>query len=151
MHNLEHGGIAIWYGPDISIADREALDRFYDEDKNGIIISPIPDPYPRVIYPEHEPLGSKIALTIVDGRTRTRVTARVYIATCPSFDQEPSLPSATRSGAKGPERVPDQPDGAGRQLAATESWRTWRFAAATDTAGAAHRPFSENASPARKS
>ena len=30
VHNLEHGGIAIWYGPDISIADREALDRFYE-------------------------------------------------------------------------------------------------------------------------
>ena len=68
VHNLEHGGIAVWYGPDISIADREALDRFYDEDKNGVIITPIPDPYPRVVYPEHEPLGEQDRADDVDSQ-----------------------------------------------------------------------------------
>ena len=86
VHNLEHGGIAIWYGPDISIADREALDRFYEEDENGIIITPIPDPYPGVSYPQHEKLGSKIAMTVWTGNTETS-EGKVFIAICPSFDQ----------------------------------------------------------------
>ncbi len=73
VHNLEHGGIAIWYGPDISIADREALDRFYEEDENGIIITPIPDPYPGVTYPKHQKLGSKIAMTVWTGSTDASV------------------------------------------------------------------------------
>ena len=59
VHNLEHGGIAIWYGPDISLADREALDRFYEEDENGIIITPIPDPYPGVSTRSTRSWGAK--------------------------------------------------------------------------------------------
>ena len=86
VHNLEHGGIAIWYGPDISAADREALDRFYDEDEFGMIVSPIEDPYPRVQYPKHEKLGSKIAMTVWTGNTETH-EGTVYIATCPRFDE----------------------------------------------------------------
>jgi hypothetical protein len=104
VHNLEHGGIAIWYGPDISIADREALDRFYDEDRNGIIISPIRDPYPRVTYPAHEPLGSKIAMTVW---TVTETSeARVFIATCRSFDQDAFAAFRDTFRGKGPERFP---------------------------------------------
>ena len=59
VHNLEHGGVVIWYGPDISTADREALDGFYDEDENGLIITPIPDPYPGVTYPEARAAGQQ--------------------------------------------------------------------------------------------
>ena len=105
VHNLEHGGIAIWYGPDISIADREALDRFYDEDRNGIIISPIRDPFPRVRYPEHEPLGSKIAMTTWTVTSDTGGGA-VYIATCPSFDEDAFAAFRDTFRGKGPERFP---------------------------------------------
>jgi len=105
VHNLEHGGIAIWYGPDISSADREALDRFYDEDKNGIIISPIRDPYPRVRYPKHEKLGSKIALTVWTGNSETS-NGTVYIATCPSFDEKAFAAFRDAFRGKGPERFP---------------------------------------------
>jgi hypothetical protein len=105
IHNLEHGGIAIWYGPDISTADREALDRFYDEDKNGMIISPIRDPYPRVRYPEHQKLGSKIAVTVWTGNSETS-EGTVYIATCPSFDQKAFAAFRDAFRGKGPERFP---------------------------------------------
>jgi hypothetical protein len=105
VHNLEHGGIAIWYGPDISTADREALDRFYDEDKNGIIITPIPDPYPGVRYPKHEPLGSKIALTVWTVNPET-AEGRVFIATCPSFDQDAFAAFRDAFRGRGAERFP---------------------------------------------
>jgi hypothetical protein len=105
VHNLEHGGIAIWYGPDISIADREALDGFYEEDENGIIITPIPDPYPGVVYPEHEKLGSNIAMTVWTGNTETS-EGKVFIATCPSFDQTAFAAFRGAFRGKGPERFP---------------------------------------------
>ena len=106
VHNLEHGGIAIWYGPDISAADRGALDAFYDEDENGIIITPIPDPYPGVRYPKHDKLGSKIALTTWTASEGTPSHGTVYIATLPSFDANAFAAFRDAFRGKGPERIP---------------------------------------------
>jgi len=105
VHNLEHGAIAIWYGNGISTPDREALDRFYEEDENGLIISPIRDPFPRVTYPKHEQLGSKIALTTWTVSSETGV-GTVYIATCPSFDERAFAAFRDTFRGKGSERVP---------------------------------------------
>ena len=105
VHNLEHGGIAIWYGPNISAADREALDRFYDEDEFGMIITPIPDPYPGVTYPKHKKLDSNIAMTVWTGNTDTS-EGTVYIATCPKFDENAFVAFRNAFRGKGPERFP---------------------------------------------
>ena len=104
VHNLEHGGVAIWYGPDISAADRAALDAFYEEDENGLIITPIPDPYPGVTYPKHDKLGSQIALTVWTASEGKPGTA--YIATLPSFDQRAFAAFRDSFRGKGPERFP---------------------------------------------
>ena len=106
VHNLEHGGVAIWYGPDISAADRAALDAFYEEDENGLIITPIPDPYPGVTYPKHDELGSKIALTVWTAPEGDVAGGTVYIATLPSFDQEAFAAFRDTFRGKGPERFP---------------------------------------------
>jgi Protein of unknown function (DUF3105) len=105
VHNLEHGGVVIWYGPDISAADRGALDAFYDEDENGLIITPIPDPYPGVTYPKHDQLGSKIALTVWTA-TDLAADGTVYIATLPSFDQNAFAAFRDAFRGRGPERAP---------------------------------------------
>ncbi len=105
VHNLEHGGVAIWYGPNISAADRAALDRFYDEDEFGMIITPIEDTYPGVTYPKHEKLGSKIAMTVWTGNTETR-GGTVYLATCPRFDEKAFVAFRDAFRGKGPERFP---------------------------------------------
>ena len=105
VHNLEHGGIAIWYGPDISAADRGALDRFYDEDEFGMIISPIEDPYPRVVYPKHKKLGSDIALSVWTGNTDTGINT-AYIARCPRFNEKAFTAFRDAFRGKGPERFP---------------------------------------------
>ncbi len=52
VHVLEHGGIAIWTGPNISAKDRGALDAFYEQDSNGLIITPLEEPYPGRVVPE---------------------------------------------------------------------------------------------------
>jgi len=106
VHNLEHGGIAIWYGPDISALDRVALDAFYEEDPNGLIISPIQDPYPRVKYPKHDKLGSKIALTVWTAPADVGGKGTVYVATLPSFDKQAITAFRDAFRGKGPERAP---------------------------------------------
>jgi hypothetical protein len=112
VHNLEHGGVVIWYGPDISAADRAALDAFYEKDENGLIITPIPDPYPGVTYPKHDPLGSKIALTAWTSRAPESETVDLeargtaYIAMLPTFDAKAFAAFRDAFRAKGPERVP---------------------------------------------
>jgi hypothetical protein len=105
VHNLEHGGVVIWYGPDISAADRGALDAFYDEDENGLIITPIADPYPGVTYPKHDKLGSKIALSVWTAKD-LESGGTVYIATLPRFDEAAFAAFRDAFRGKGPERVP---------------------------------------------
>jgi Protein of unknown function (DUF3105) len=106
VHNLEHGGVAVWYGPDISAADRGALDAFYEEDENGVIITPIPDPYPGVTYPKHDKLGSKIALTVWTAPEGAASEGTVYIATLPKFDEAAFAAFRDTFRGKGPERFP---------------------------------------------
>ena len=106
VHNLEHGGIAIWYGPDISVENRVALDEFYDSDPNGLIITPVPDPFPRVTYPKHEKLGRKIALTAWTAPADEAGEGTVYIATLPRFDREAFGAFRDVFRGKGPERFP---------------------------------------------
>ena len=106
VHNLEHGGVAIWYGPEISAADRGALDAFYEDDPKGVIITPIPDPYPGVTYPKHDKLGSKIALTVWTAPEGGSERGTVHIATLPKFDERAFAAFRDTFRGKGPERFP---------------------------------------------
>lgn len=106
LHNLEHGGVAIWYGPRISAEAREELDAFYDEDPNGIVVSPLRDPYPGITYPEHEPLGSKIALTAWTAPVAKPQLGTAYVATCPNVDRDAFAAFRDAFRGKGPERAP---------------------------------------------
>jgi uncharacterized protein DUF3105 len=105
VHNLEHGGIAIWYGPDISAKDRGGLDTFYDKDPNALIVTPLHEPYPGVTYPKHKPLGSKIALTSWTVNSKTGV-GTVHIAVCPHYDEAAFTAYRDAFRGKGPERFP---------------------------------------------
>ena len=105
VHNLEHGGIAIWYGPRISAADRGALDSFYDDSPNAMVITPLADSYPNVTYPKHEPLGSKIGLSVWTSNTKT-AKGTAYVAVCPSFNAKAFAAFRDTFRGKGPERFP---------------------------------------------
>jgi Protein of unknown function (DUF3105) len=63
VHNQEHGGIVVWYGPKISEADRQKIDQFYQQSPNAILVTPLVETFPGITYPKHKPLGSRIALT----------------------------------------------------------------------------------------
>ncbi|MET0939713.1 MAG: DUF3105 domain-containing protein [Gaiellaceae bacterium] len=92
VHNLEHGGIYIFYGDEVSDAVVDQLRGFYDDHKNGTLLAP---------YPK---LGNKVALgawVSVDGED-----AKGYLAKCPGFDEAAYSAFFEAFQFKGPERFP---------------------------------------------
>jgi hypothetical protein len=65
VHNLEHGGIAVQYGPQVPQATVQKIADWYAEDPNGMVVAPLPA------------LGKNIALT-----------AWTHLATCSAFDED---------------------------------------------------------------
>jgi Protein of unknown function (DUF3105) len=80
VHNLEHGGIAIQYGDDVSEADVRRIEAFYREDPNGMLVAPLPR------------LGNQIALT-----------AWTHLAKFPRFDEKAFEDFRDTYRGKGPE------------------------------------------------
>jgi hypothetical protein len=98
VHNQEHGGVIIWYGPKISAATKSQLRNFWQQSPNGILATP------------YAPLGSKIALTAWTG-DNTRYQRNGYwgeghIAVGNRFDQKAFAAFRDTFRAKGPERFP---------------------------------------------
>jgi hypothetical protein len=103
VHNEEHGGIVIWYGPEISSATRQEITRFYDESPNAMLVTPLPDATPGTKLPPHKPLGSRIALTAWVG---TSSDGHGYVMILPGFDEKVMKDFRDAFRGKGPERFP---------------------------------------------
>ncbi len=92
VHNLEHGGIYIFYGDDVSDEVVADLRDFYDRHENGTLVAPLPR------------LGNQVALGAwvadEDG------TAKGYLAKCPGFDEDAYSAFFSAFQFKGPERFP---------------------------------------------
>ncbi len=91
IHNLEHGGIYIFYGEDVSDAVVEELRAFYDDHKNGTVLAP---------YPK---LGDKIALGAWVGDEEE---AKGHLAKCSAFDEDAFSSFFSAFQFQGPERFP---------------------------------------------
>jgi Protein of unknown function (DUF3105) len=91
VHNLEHGGIYIFYGDDVPDAVVEQLRTFYDGHTNGTLLAP---------YPK---LGDKVALGawVSDGDTK-----KGYLAKCSTFDEDAYSAFFRAFQYRGPERFP---------------------------------------------
>jgi hypothetical protein len=92
VHNLEHGGVYILYGDDVSDDVVEQLLEFYDDHQTGTVLAPLPK------------LGDKIALGawVADDSG----AAKGYLAKCTSFDQGAFSSFFTSFQFQGPERFP---------------------------------------------
>jgi hypothetical protein len=89
VHNLEHGGVYIFYGDDVPDSVVGQLQTFYDRHKNGTLLAP---------YPK---LGDKIALGAwVAGGGE----AKGQLAKCTKFDEEAYAAFFQGFQFKGPER-----------------------------------------------
>ncbi|HEU0245924.1 MAG TPA: DUF3105 domain-containing protein [Gaiellaceae bacterium] len=89
IHNLEHGGIYIFYGDEVSDSVVDQLRGFYDDHKNGTLLAP---------YPK---LGDKVALGawVAEGED-----AKGYLAKCSAFDEGAFSSFFEAFQFKGPER-----------------------------------------------
>ena len=72
VHNLEHGGLVIQYGSQVSDADVAALADWYQQDTRGLVVAPL--------APEMEEEDPTLADQIV-------VTAWTHMLRCGSFDE----------------------------------------------------------------
>jgi Protein of unknown function (DUF3105) len=89
VHNLEHGGIYIFYGDEVSDSVVDRLRGFYDDHKNGTLLAP---------YPK---LGDKVALGawVAEGDA-----AKGYLAKCTAFDDGAFSSFFEAFQFRGPER-----------------------------------------------
>jgi hypothetical protein len=97
VHNLEHGGVAIWWGKDVPAETVARLREWYAESPNSMIGTP---------YPK---LGDKIALTAWTGNPATYFEKGDYgvgrIAVFPRFDEKAFDAFRDEFRGKGPEGV----------------------------------------------
>jgi len=98
IHNLEHGGVAIQYGPDVPAATVAELQRFVQDNPRGTVLAP------------YEPLGSQIALGAwVTENASDPDKGTTYLAKCSTFDQDAFAAFRDEFRFKGPERFdPEQ-------------------------------------------
>ena len=96
VHNLEHGGIVIYYGGRVPQSTVDRIREFYYDDPNGLVVTPLAK------------LGNKIALTawtsppIVSGQEEKG--GQGHLATCGRFDDEAFGSFRDAYRGKGPER-----------------------------------------------
>jgi hypothetical protein len=100
VHNLEHGGVVVWYGPKVPPATVDQLEAFYRESPEGMVASPYPG------------FGNKIALTAWTGDPATYYRNGDYglghIAVCQRFDEGAFEAFRDEFRGKGPEGVPTE-------------------------------------------
>jgi hypothetical protein len=80
VHNLEHGAVIIWYGPEVPQSTIDQINEFYEGDPNGLIVA------------RHPELGDDVALV-----------AWTQVARCPRFDENAANRFVERFGFRGPE------------------------------------------------
>jgi Protein of unknown function (DUF3105) len=85
VHNLEHGGIVVQFGPDVPEDDLRAVVDWYVADPVGLVLAPLPE------------LGDKIA-----------VAAWTHLLTCDGFDEEEFTSFRDELRFRGPELIPPQ-------------------------------------------
>lgn len=89
VHNLEHGGVFILYGPDVSGETVDELRAFYNQNKTGTIMSP------------YEKLGDEFAFGAWVAHDEG---GNGYLAKCTAFDQKAADAFFGAFQFRGPER-----------------------------------------------
>jgi len=105
VHNEEHGGVVIWWGPQVPSSTVDKLEAFYQEKPEGMFGTPIAG------------LGKKIALTAWTGDPAKYYRDGNYgighVAVCSSFDEQAFATFRDAFRGKGPEGIPLASDAPG--------------------------------------
>ncbi len=105
VHNEEHGGVIIWWGPQVPSSTVDKLEAFYQQKPAGMFGTPIAG------------LGKKIALTAWTGDPSKYYRNGYYgighLALCNGFDQTAFATFRDAYLGKGPEGIPLSSDAPG--------------------------------------
>ena len=95
VHNLEHGGVFIQYGPDVPEETVARLQSFYEKHRNGTLLAPFPS------------LGSEIALGVWTTKSASDPDdGTAYLVKCTDIDDAAYAAFFDAHQFKGPERFP---------------------------------------------
>ena len=99
VHNEEHGGVIMWWGPKVPASQIDLMEKFYRESPNSMLGTP------------YAKLGNKIALTAWTGDPAKYYRNGNYgighIAICPRFDETAFKAFRDAYRGKGPEGIPE--------------------------------------------
>jgi hypothetical protein len=105
VHNEEHGGVIIWWGPQVPSSTVNQLETFYQQKAEGMVGTP------------YASLGKKIALTAWTGDPagyyRNGDFGLGHIAVCSGFNQKAFATFRDAFRGKGPEGIPLSADAPG--------------------------------------
>ena len=103
VHNEEHGGVIVWYGPKVSPEQRQKISDFYDESPDAMLVTPLENSTQGIAFPPHRPLGDRIALSAwVTGGKRDKNV----ISVCPRVNLEAFRKFRDAFRGLGSERIP---------------------------------------------
>jgi hypothetical protein len=101
VHNEEHGGVILWWGPKVVQSTVRQLQDFYNSSPDGMFGTPFAS------------LGNKVAVTAWTGDPnryyRNGYYGMGHIAICPGFDQKAFEAFRSAYRGKGPEGIPLKP------------------------------------------
>jgi len=92
VHNMEHGGVVIWWGDKVPSSTVERMRAFYNESPDGMVGTPLPS------------LGNKVAITAWTAPAGGTGTG--HAAVCTSFDEDAFATFRDAYRGEGPERFP---------------------------------------------
>jgi hypothetical protein len=96
VHNLEHGGVVIHYGPDVPDAEVQELREFWIDDPSGLVVAPLAANKANITLS---------AWTVPDNVVGTADRGRGWLATCTRFDEDAFSAFVEEHRYKGPERL----------------------------------------------
>lgn len=94
VHNLEHGGVYVLYGPKVPATTVNELRSFYNDDPVGVLLAPLPS------------LGSQIALGVWTTPDDDPEAGTGRLALCPTYDKDAFEQFRDDFRFRGPERFP---------------------------------------------
>ena len=103
VHNEEHGGVVLWWGPKVPASEIDQLHNFYNESPNSMFGTPLPGTI------DGKGLGSKVAITAWTGSPTTYQRSDwgfLHLAICPRFDESAFKKFRDAYRGKGPEGIP---------------------------------------------
>jgi hypothetical protein len=94
VHNLEHGGIVVQYGPEVPKNVIDEIAAWYADSPNGLLVAPLP------------PVSEMHAKAPPGWENKVFLTAWEHVATCSTFDENAFTNFRDDYRGQGPERFP---------------------------------------------